>query len=121
MVMVLNEEMPQLLSVKSEVLICASCHAWYSRFPIFLDGDSKGDQCDKCGCTSFIVREGRSYGPKSKQWKWIEKEFAKCWRYFTPGDAKEVVVNPPFEFPPEYDDDGHDDPHYEVGYHINVR
>jgi len=119
--MVLNKEMPKLLSAKSEVLECASCHAWYARYPTFLGGDSKGDQCDKCGCTSFTVRSGRPYGPKSQQWVWISEEFAKCWKYFDPETAEDVVTVPSLEFPPEYDNDPGFDPHYEVGYHIEVR
>lgn len=74
---------PKLLLAKSYVFTCYSCGAWQYRSPqIFGDGsDGKGDQCHKCGCTSFNIREGRPYGTKSKEWEWITKEFDSCWRF----------------------------------------
>lgn len=115
MIMVLNAEMPKLVSAESNVMTCASCGTWYERYPAFMDGDSKGDQCDRCGCTSFKVREGRPYGPKSKDWKWILEAFEKTWKYFDPEEAELVITDPPLQFPPDDDDDPGFDPRYEYG------
>jgi rRNA maturation endonuclease Nob1 len=59
--------MKYVVKVYSYVYKCASCNTFYSRLPVW-DGLDKGDQCDKCGCTSFSVTQGRPYGPKSRQW-----------------------------------------------------
>ena len=71
---------PKLLLARSVVVTCASCKAWYMRYPAFMGDDlDKGDQCLRCGVTSFTMREGRPYGPKSKDWDWILSMWAELY------------------------------------------
>jgi hypothetical protein len=60
---------PRIILARSTVVVCAHCRAWYGRLPAFM-GDclDKGDYCERCGCTSFTVRPGRPYGPRSRDW-----------------------------------------------------
>lgn len=84
---------PELLVAYSTVWTCSSCGAWAGRFPKFLDDDGFW-QCDKCGCTSVNIKEGRPYGPKSKDWDWIKKKFDECYGYMHPADFVTVRTSP---------------------------
>ena len=63
--------MDQPILFYTEVARCASCKVWYTRYPIFAGLGDKGDQCHKCGCTSFSISPGRPIGPKSQHWEWV--------------------------------------------------
>lgn len=89
---------PQLLLAKSYVFTCTSCHSWQGRIPQFWGQDlGKGYQCEKCGCTSVNIREGRPYGSKSKAWEWVKPEFEKLWRFVIPYDMDTVITKPTLE------------------------
>jgi len=62
-------------ALKSRVYTCGGCGAWYCRIPTTSDLD-KGDQCPKCGSSYFKTRDGRPFGPRSKQWPYLIEEFA---------------------------------------------
>lgn len=62
----------RIVGVKTTVFRCGRGH-WYCRLPNYADLD-KGDQCEKCGVTSFYRRPGRTIGRKSKQWPHLIKE-----------------------------------------------
>jgi hypothetical protein len=68
---------PKLILAKSYVFRCGCCHRWLWRAPQMW-GD-EGDSCEVCGCTSCTIREGRPYGPKSKGWADLEREWEKDW------------------------------------------
>jgi hypothetical protein len=56
------------------------------------------DQCPRCGCTSFRQSEGRPYGPKSRDWDWIEKAFNEAWRLIEPEEYSMVTTEPPLNW-----------------------
>jgi len=62
---------------RSWVIRCGRCKAWWYRLPQFMgDGSGdKGDYCEKCGCTSVTITEGRPFGPRSKRWPMYLKEW----------------------------------------------
>lgn len=71
---------PKLKLVQSTVWTCAGCGRWMERQPDYYDGDfGKGDYCEKCGCTSIEGRDGRPFGPKSKRWEHILREWEDEW------------------------------------------
>ena len=70
---------PAITLMPSIVFRCGQCRAWYVRMPIYC-GLDKGDQCDKCGCTSFHGTAGRAYGLRSRRWPMIMSDWAKFWR-----------------------------------------
>jgi len=73
---------PKLLRARSTVITCAACGAWYTRIPAFMgDALDKGDQCERCGATSFRYREGRPLGPKSQHWNAVLADWS--WVYQT--------------------------------------
>lgn len=77
---------PKLLKCESYVETCASCHSWVERYPQWLGEMDKSWQCEKCGCSSVDIRVGRPYGPKSREWDWIEKLFYELWPTMEPND-----------------------------------
>lgn len=87
---------PKLLKANSTVETCASCGMWVERYPDFLDSEGFW-QCEKCGCTSVKQRPGRPYGPKSKEWHWINERFNDLFIYFAPGDFDAVETDPPMQ------------------------
>lgn len=86
---------PKLLKAESTVETCASCGAWVQRYPTFMGDDDSFWQCDKCGSTSVKLRKGRDYGPKSKHWAWVNKQFQELYLDIFPGDRDTVVTEPP--------------------------
>ena len=60
--------------IKSQVTNCNACGAWLSRLPPYYGTGDKGDYCQKCFCTSVKVRDGRPFGPRHRDWKWMLKE-----------------------------------------------
>jgi hypothetical protein len=50
------------------------------------------DHCERCGCTSVIMREGRPYGPKSGLWDWIVAEFREVFSPSTRGSSSPLSV-----------------------------
>ena len=83
---------PKLRKVFSTRIRCSSCHAWYVRIPKWADLD-KGDQCSKCGSTSFRHEDGRPFGPRSRYWKRLEHTFREFCKYdcFACYDAEEIA------------------------------
>lgn len=67
---------PALKLVKSHAIRCNGCHRWLGRMPQWQNGDlGNGFQCEHCGCTSVIISEGRSYGPRYREWQSLVDEF----------------------------------------------
>jgi len=87
---------PKLLLAESTVWTCTSCGAWAGRFPDFM-GDDGFWQCGKCGNTSVNQREGRPYGPKCKDWDWIEREFNDMISVLGVKFIEDVKTDPPME------------------------
>jgi hypothetical protein len=93
---------PKLLKAKATVYTCNGCGKWLLRHPCFMGIPfDKGDHCEKCGCTSVKMRSGRSFGPRSKQWKtiveWWELVYDdEFWDVF-PDLIGSVVTDPPFQ------------------------
>lgn len=86
---------PKLLKADSLVETCASCGAWVNRYPAFF-GESGCDWgCDKCGCTSVKIRDGRPYGPKSRQWEHVVAEFNELYLDIAHWDWDTIVTEPP--------------------------
>lgn len=85
----------KLLKAESTVFICNCCKRWLGRAPTFLalDGTEGEFECD-CNCTSIIMRPGRPYGPKSREWKQVEEEFQELWELLP--DDEDVTTDPPF-------------------------
>ena len=67
-------ETTTLLAIKAQVVTCYSCGAWLGRRPVYYGSGDKGDYCHKCGNTSVKVRDGRPFGPRSKDWVWLKEE-----------------------------------------------
>lgn len=87
---------PKLLKAKSTVVLCSNCKAWITRYPTFLGYDDM-DHCERCGCTSVIMREGRPYGPKSGLWDWIVAEFREVFSHLDTWEFESVICDPPIE------------------------
>lgn len=67
---------PTLLPVKSFVIHCYACKRWVGRVPQWDNGElGHGWQCEHCGNTSTIMREGRPYGPRYRHWQVLVGEF----------------------------------------------
>lgn len=88
---------PRLLRADSMVYTCASCGAWLWRGPAFF-GDDDYWECEKCGSHNAKVRPGRPYGPKSRVWDWVEREFNALIKSL-PGDyfIDTVKTDPPLQ------------------------
>ena len=73
--------MSEMVLVKSTVWTCARCGAWFSRTPAWFSPEAfgKGDYCLKCKNTSVNSREGRAYGPKSREWDNLKEYFENNW------------------------------------------
>lgn len=84
----------KLLKAESIVITCNCCGHWLNRGPAFLGYEGQWD-CEKCGCTSIRIRPGRPFGPQSREWDWIEKEFNQLWKYFDSEEMKTVTTDPP--------------------------
>lgn len=95
----MNEECPikapKLLKAQSTVETCASCGAWVDRYPSFMGESDNFWQCDKCGCTSVKLRDGRPYGAKSRQWAEVVQMFEESYLNIHPGDYSTVETDPP--------------------------
>jgi DNA-directed RNA polymerase subunit RPC12/RpoP len=60
----------------STVYRCERCKTWYTRFPDFMgEPFDKGDECERCGNTSFISSKGRPFGIKSEGLKYIQEQW----------------------------------------------
>ena len=86
---------PKLLSAESTVETCASCGKWIQRYPSFMGDDDGYFQCEKCGNTSTRSRAGRPYGPKSKHWEWVLRQFNELFLDINPFDRDTVQSEPP--------------------------
>lgn len=89
---------PKLIKAKSLVETCASCGAWAERYPEFFgEADNYCWQCEKCSNTSVKIREGRSYGAKSREWENIVKQFNELFLDITPDYWDSVETEPPMK------------------------
>ena len=88
---------PKLLKAQSTVETCASCGAWVERYPSFLGESDNSWQCEKCGCSSVKVREGRPYGPKSSQWVEVVKMFEDAYLDIPHWDWDTIQTEPPMQ------------------------
>jgi hypothetical protein len=71
---------PKLLWLASIVQTCTGCKRWECRRPTYLGDElGKGYSCERCGVTSTDVREGKPYGPKSRIWAKLLKEWKEYW------------------------------------------
>lgn len=87
--MKLNTERIRLIN--SMVYRCYSCGTWYVRVPAFDLDCGKGDECLRCGCTSFKNTPGRPYGPKSKEWDNLIKEIKELVEmHYDFGDERDI-------------------------------
>lgn len=89
-------EVPKLLRVKSTVEVCASCGKWACRYPDFV-GNEGFWECERCGCTSVKIRDGRPYGPKSKDWGLVKSWFEEFFPDITPEDFDTIETEPPLK------------------------
>lgn len=93
----LIEKIRNLKAFKTTVVRCAHCKTWYTRYPSFSGGIlDMGDECEKCGCTSFFEVPGRVVGVKSKYFKFWHEELSdyvkNLWEVL--GDyEKEMLIN----------------------------
>lgn len=87
---------PKLLKATSLVETCGSCGAWVERYPEFVGNEIEW-QCDKCGATWVNVRQGRPYGPKSKQWELVTEWFNDLYLDIHPDEWDTVTTDPPME------------------------
>jgi hypothetical protein len=87
---------PTLLRADSIVETCG-CGKWIQRYPAFMGDDDSFWQCEKCGRTWINRRPGRPYGPKSKEWAWVQEQFNKLYLDISPFDRDTVLCDPPLE------------------------
>ena len=73
----------------TKVYRCSRCRTWYGRTPTFLGDLDKGDYCERCGCTSFSVSNGRPIGKKSKDWDWVLEAWKANVEPFLKTDSEE--------------------------------
>lgn len=86
---------PKLLRAESTVETCSSCGAWVERYPSFL-GESDGFwECEKCGCTSVNIRDGKPFAKKSRRWADIVEMFNDLYLDIPHWDWDTVVTDPP--------------------------
>ena len=65
----------QVLGVHTTRYVCTSCHRGFT-VPRNESGDGIGE-CDHCGCTSYTLAVGRSWGPRHRFWKdWVKSLFS---------------------------------------------
>lgn len=88
---------PKLLKADSTVETCASCGAWIERYPTFLGESDSFWQCEKCGCTSVKLRDGRPYGPKSGKWAQVVSMFEDAYLDIPYWDWDKVEAEPPLQ------------------------
>lgn len=86
---------PKLISAESTVETCYSCGKWIQRYPSFMGDDDDFFQCEKCGSTATRSRKGRPYGPKSKHWEFVQKQFNELFLDISPFDRDTVKSDPP--------------------------
>ena len=61
-----------LVGFKTIKWVCYGCHQHYCTLPI-MSGLDKGDECPRCGSTSFNTFSGRVVGKKHKRFSyWLE-------------------------------------------------
>lgn len=72
----------RVIAIKSQVVTCYSCGAWLGRAPLFYGEGDKGDYCHKCNSTAVRVRDGRPYGPKSRDWARFSAEAEELLQVF---------------------------------------
>jgi ribosomal protein S27AE len=70
---------PKLVKAQSRVESCNGCGRWIERYPSFMGDRDDYWQCEKCGCTSVKIRDGRPYGPKSHHWDNVVKRFEEMY------------------------------------------
>ena len=75
----------KIRAIRSQVWICAACHMWLGRMPVYAGEGDKGDCCERCGNTSMIIRDGRPFGPRSSQWEWLIEEVREFLELFEEG------------------------------------
>ena len=88
---------PRLLKAKSLVETCASCGAWVERYPSFLGEPDGYWQCEKCGCTSVRIRDGKPFGPKSRRWHDLVEMFEDLYLNIPEWDWDTVETDPPMK------------------------
>lgn len=86
---------PKLLKAKSTVETCSSCGAWVERYPSFLGESDSFWECEKCGCTSVNIRDGRPYSQKNQRWGEIVKLFEETYLQIPYWDWDTVETDPP--------------------------
>lgn len=72
----------RIVAVRSKVITCFSCKAWLGRVPTYCGDGDKGDYCHRCGCTSVNIRDGRPFGPRSRDWSLAIDEVMDLLRTF---------------------------------------
>lgn len=88
---------PKVLKVASLVAVCP-CGRWLGRWPEYLGVEECFDPVcpnDDCTHTSAIIRQGRAYGPKSKEWASIVEEFNELWPNLSIANFDGLVTDPP--------------------------
>lgn len=86
---------PKLIKAYSIVETCWRCGAWAGRYPRFWGDDDGFWQCERCGCTSTRLREGRPYSRKSRQWGQLEKQFNELYTDIPHWYFDTVITDPP--------------------------
>ena len=90
-----NRFLESIRLIRSVVYRCGRCRTWYLRYPLFLCELDKGDECEKCGCSSFSEEEGRPYGSHSSSWTYFMSEIEKSLNldiHFTEEEMEEFFV-----------------------------
>lgn len=86
---------PKLLKANSTVETCASCGAWVERYPSFMGENDGFWECEKCGCTSMNIRDGKPFGRKSRRWSEIVKMFEESYTDIPYWDWDTIETEPP--------------------------
>ncbi len=83
----------EVIRIHSIVYHCNGCGKWEGRYPLYMS-DLGEWHCEKCGCTSVKIREGRPYGPRYRDW---DKLVSWFWEYACPEDYETVDFDPPVD------------------------
>lgn len=70
-------------AIKSTVITCNACGHWLGRVPLYESEGDKGDCCDRCGCTSVRLRNGRPFGPRYRYWPALIERLADGFKWWT--------------------------------------
>ena len=61
----------QVESIRTSLYVCTSCSRSFT-IPFNDQGDGVGE-CERCGCTSYTIKEGRKWGTRHRFWKdWVK-------------------------------------------------